>query len=66
MSPDCLATTPMLTMRLLTTKKNSFCEEDYAVTLYIAEFVNTLTNLAYSEYMQPLPFSSQSHVPAHR
>lgn len=27
----------------------SFCEEDYAVTRYIAEFFNTLTNLAYGE-----------------
>lgn len=30
----------------------NFCEEDYAVTRYVAEFINTLTNLAYSE----LPF----------
>ncbi len=27
----------------------SFCEEDYAVTFYIAEFVNALTSLAYSK-----------------
>ena len=26
---------------------DSFCEEDYAVTRYVAEFVNTLTNLVY-------------------
>ncbi|OAP64725.1 hypothetical protein AYL99_00697 [Fonsecaea erecta] len=25
----------------------NFCEEDYAVTLYVAEFVNSFTNLAY-------------------
>ncbi|KUJ15190.1 alkaline phytoceramidase [Mollisia scopiformis] len=25
----------------------SFCEEDYAVTQYIAEFINTLSNIAY-------------------
>jgi Ceramidase len=25
----------------------SFCEEDYAITRYFAEFINTLTNLAY-------------------
>jgi hypothetical protein len=25
----------------------SFCEEDYAVTRYMAEFISTLTNLAY-------------------
>lgn len=30
-----------------TADPGSFCEEDYAVTRYIAEFVNTLTNLAY-------------------
>ncbi|CAK7236423.1 hypothetical protein SCUCBS95973_009603 [Sporothrix curviconia] len=29
------------------TSTANFCEEDYAVTLYIAEFINTLTNLAY-------------------
>ncbi|EME40939.1 hypothetical protein DOTSEDRAFT_74480 [Dothistroma septosporum NZE10] len=28
----------------------SFCEEDYAVTYYIAEFFNTLTSLAYIAY----------------
>lgn len=26
---------------------SSFCEEDYAVTVYVAEFINTLTNLTY-------------------
>ncbi|KAK1756778.1 ceramidase [Echria macrotheca] len=35
----------------------NFCEEDYAITFYIAEFVNTLTNLAYIipalQYMYP-------------
>ncbi|CAK7214679.1 hypothetical protein SBRCBS47491_002232 [Sporothrix bragantina] len=31
------------------TSTANFCEEDYAVTLYIAEFINTLTNLAYSK-----------------
>ncbi|KAJ5883004.1 alkaline ceramidase family protein [Penicillium subrubescens] len=30
--------------------KANFCEEDYLVTKYIAEFVNTLTNLAYVLY----------------
>ncbi|KAF1990146.1 alkaline phytoceramidase [Aulographum hederae CBS 113979] len=29
------------------TSNANFCEEDYAVTLYIAEFINSLTNLAY-------------------
>ena len=27
---------------------DSFCEEDYVVTRYVAEFINSLTNLAYS------------------
>ena len=27
--------------------QSNFCEEDYAITPYIAEFVNTLSNLAY-------------------
>ena len=26
---------------------NSFCEEDYVITFYVAEFVNSLSNLAY-------------------
>jgi len=26
---------------------NSFCEEDYAVSRYLAEYINSLTNLAY-------------------
>ncbi|KHN96838.1 Ceramidase [Metarhizium album ARSEF 1941] len=29
------------------TSRANFCEEDYAVTLYVAELVNSLTNLAY-------------------
>ncbi|KAI0520769.1 ceramidase [Xylaria bambusicola] len=29
------------------TSSANFCEEDYAVTRYFAEFINTLTNLAY-------------------
>ncbi|KAI1326866.1 ceramidase [Xylariaceae sp. FL0255] len=29
------------------TSSANFCEEDYAVTAYIAEFINTLTNLLY-------------------
>ena len=38
----------------LTDSPPSFCEEDYAVTLYIAEFINTFTNLAYSEFVTRL------------
>ena len=26
---------------------DSFCEEDYAVSRYLAEYINSLTNLAY-------------------
>ncbi|KAI1174968.1 ceramidase [Nemania sp. FL0916] len=29
------------------TSSANFCEEDYAVSKYVAEFINTLTNLAY-------------------
>ncbi|KAK0619103.1 ceramidase [Immersiella caudata] len=29
------------------TSRANFCEEDYAISFYIAEFVNSLTNLAY-------------------
>ncbi|KAF7585710.1 hypothetical protein BBP40_010247 [Aspergillus hancockii] len=32
------------------TAKSNFCEEDYEVTRYIAEFINSLTNLAYIFY----------------
>ncbi|GLA61258.1 hypothetical protein AtubIFM55763_006428 [Aspergillus tubingensis] len=28
----------------------SFCEEDYVVTRYVAEFINTLTNVVYILY----------------
>ncbi|KAE8376683.1 ceramidase [Aspergillus bertholletiae] len=34
----------------LPTAKSNFCEEDYAVTRYIAEFINSLTNLVYIFY----------------
>ncbi|OJJ74819.1 hypothetical protein ASPBRDRAFT_193511 [Aspergillus brasiliensis CBS 101740] len=33
-----------------TTSHANFCEEDYVVTRYIAEFINTLTNLVYIIY----------------
>lgn len=35
--------------------KSNFCEEDYVVTIYIAEFINTLTNLAYIYYALKSP-----------
>jgi hypothetical protein len=31
----------------LTGADASFCEEDYVVTFYLAEFINALTNIAY-------------------
>ncbi|KAI9034932.1 ceramidase [Aspergillus affinis] len=30
-----------------TTANSNFCEEDYAITRYIAEFINSLTNISY-------------------
>lgn len=33
-----------------TTASANFCEEDYAITFYVAEFINTLSNLAYVYY----------------
>ncbi|KAK1828953.1 ceramidase [Podospora conica] len=32
------------------TSRANFCEEDYGITFYIAEFINSLTNLAYIYY----------------
>ncbi|KAK3052189.1 hypothetical protein LTR09_006781 [Extremus antarcticus] len=32
----------------------NFCEEDYIVTTYIAEFFNTLTNLTYRMFIDAL------------
>lgn len=34
----------------VTSSQANFCEEDYIVTAYIAEFINTLTNLVYIYY----------------
>jgi hypothetical protein len=34
----------------LTGIMDSFCEEDYALSRYIAEFINSLTNLAYGMF----------------
>ncbi|KAF2182198.1 alkaline ceramidase family protein [Zopfia rhizophila CBS 207.26] len=33
-----------------TTSNHNFCEEDYVITTYIGEFINTLTNLTYIIY----------------
>ena len=33
-----------------TTATANFCEEDYLITFYVAEFINTLSNLAYVYY----------------
>jgi dihydroceramidase len=35
---------------------SSFCEEDYTISFYIAEFVNSMTNFAYSEFGLENPF----------
>ncbi|OAA73683.1 alkaline ceramidase family protein [Cordyceps fumosorosea ARSEF 2679] len=32
------------------TSRANFCEEDYALTFYLAEFINSLTNVAYVYY----------------
>lgn len=37
---------------------NSFCEEDYVVTFYLAEFINALTNIAYGMLVLAVKFSS--------
>lgn len=29
---------------------SSFCEEDYAISYYLAEFINSISNIAYSQY----------------
>lgn len=48
----------------------SFCEEDYAITVYVCEFFNTLTNLAYgrsgrSELPVPLIWAQMVHTNLH-
>ncbi|CAK7264332.1 hypothetical protein SEPCBS119000_000938 [Sporothrix epigloea] len=45
------------------TSTANFCEEDYAVTLYIAEFVNTWTNLAYIYFAIRYPGSRAAGKP---
>lgn len=45
---------------------SSFCEEDYLITRYIAEFINTLTNLTYGMFLKqerPPGPSGQQVVP---
>jgi hypothetical protein len=37
----------MLTVRSPFSCYTSFCEEDYAVTIYVAEFINTISSLTY-------------------
>jgi len=39
----------------------SFCEEDYAITRYLAEFINALTNFAYGMYVRPKGFLAAWH-----
>ena len=40
----------------------SFCEEDYAITRYLAEFVSTLTNLAYGMSVSSVISELSKHV----
>ncbi|RAR07031.1 aldo keto reductase [Stemphylium lycopersici] len=37
-----------------TTSNHNFCEEDYIITPYIGEFVNTLTNMIYGSFQPSL------------
>lgn len=37
----------LLQLETALTTGHSFCEEDYVITRYVAEFVNAFTNLAY-------------------
>jgi dihydroceramidase len=45
---SCPAMSSVRVSALLNTFLSSFCDEDYAITKYIAEFINALSNLAYS------------------
>ena len=43
----------------------NFCEQDYAISFYVGEFINTLSNLAYIYYaMNPPSITSQSRQAA--
>ena len=39
----------------------SFCEEDYAITSYIAEFISTISNAAYGK-QSICPVSARAHA----
>ncbi|KAK0623888.1 alkaline phytoceramidase [Immersiella caudata] len=43
------------------TSAANFCEEDYAITIYIAEFINALSSLAYSYLALRLPGPRRKH-----
>ncbi|GAB1310275.1 Alkaline ceramidase 3 [Madurella fahalii] len=43
------------------TSAANFCEEDYAVTIYIAEFINALSSLAYSYLAFRFPGRARKH-----
>ncbi|CAM1510243.1 Fc.00g005780.m01.CDS01 [Cosmosporella sp. VM-42] len=43
------------------TSRANFCEEDYALTLYIAEFINSITNIAYVYYALRFMYGPGSH-----
>ncbi|KAM7213746.1 akaline ceramidase [Rhypophila decipiens] len=41
----------------------NFCEEDYAITFYIAEFINSLSNVAYVYLALKSIYPTRSHFP---
>ncbi|RFU25931.1 hypothetical protein B7463_g10397, partial [Scytalidium lignicola] len=43
------------------TSKANFCEEDYIITVYIAEFINSLTNLVYVYFALRHMYGPGSH-----
>lgn len=49
------------------TATSNFCEEDYQTSYYIAEFINTISNLAYiyyALYTPTIPINSITHKPS--
>lgn len=48
-----------------TTATANFCEEDYSITFFVAEFINTLSNLAYLYYAFFPPVLSLPSIRAH-
>lgn len=54
-TPVCFVSRQCRVPLLITSLMPSFCEEDYGSTLYVAEFVNTFSNLAYGVCSPSLP-----------